>query len=140
VVNTFDMNTNSRALVVAPTPEIAQILVGWLSARGHDVVLLNEFAAARHELDTRPPSLLVTELKLGAFNGLHLTLRARARIPGVSAIVIGDADCVLQAEARQQHIRYLVRPFDESTFAGAVREMYAWTSEPAMIPSSGMTH
>lgn len=140
MLNTLDMTPYSRALVVAPTPEIAQILVGWLSARGYEVVLRNDFAAARQELDARPPSLLVTELKLGAFNGLHLTLRARARIPGVSAIVIGDADCVLQAEARQQHIRYLVRPFDESTFAGVVREMYAWTREPQMLSSRGMTH
>ena len=130
---TLDMIPHSRALVVAPTPEIAQSLVYWLTARGHEVVLLNDFAAARRELDARPPSLLVTELKLGAFNGLHLTLRARARFPGVSAIVIGEADCVLQAEARQQHIRYLVRPFDESTFAGIVREMYGWSLRPKML-------
>lgn len=124
------MVAHSRALVVAPTPEIAQSLVDWLSAHGHEVVLLNDFAAARQELDARPPSLLVTELKLGAFNGLHLTLRARARTPSVTAIVIGDADCVLQAEAREQHTRYLVRPFDERTFAGIVGEMNGWPQEP----------
>lgn len=127
------MTAHSRALVVAPTPEIAQRLVCWLSTRGHEVVLLNDFASARRELDARPPSLLVTELKLGAFNGLHLTLRARARFPGMSAIVIGEADCVLQAEAREQHTRYLVRPFDESTFAGIVREMNDCPREPQML-------
>ena len=119
------MTAHSRALVVAPTPELAQSLVGWLASRGYDVLLLTDFAAARQELDARPPRLLVTELKLGAFNGLHLTLRARARCPGVSGIVIGEADCVLQAEARQQHVRYLVPPFDESTFADTVREVCA---------------
>jgi len=131
------MTAYAHALVVAPTPEIAQRLVGWLSSHGHEVVLLNDFASARQELDARPPGLLVTELKLGAFNGLHLTLRARARFPSVSAIVIGDADCVLQAEARTQHTQYLVRPFDESTFAGMVGEMYDGPLEPQPISGAG---
>ena len=119
------MTAHSRTLVVAPTPDIAQNLVGWLASRGHDVLLLTDFAVARQEIDARPPRLLVTELRLGAFNGLHLTLRARARCPGVSAIVVGEADCGLQGEARQQHIKYLVRPFDESTFADTLREVCA---------------
>ena len=108
-----------RALVVAPTPAVAERLVTCLQERGFRTSLVTDFRAARQELDVHPPALLVTEIRLGAFNGLHLTLRARARFPEMPAIVVGDADCVLEAEARMQHVPY-VGPFDEGAFIDSV--------------------
>jgi hypothetical protein len=98
-----------------------------------EVSLMTDFDAARHELNVRPPHLLVTELKLGAFNGLHLALRARTQCPRVQAIVIGEADCVLQAEALRHDASYVVEPFEEGKFMDTV------ASGP--VPSeAGTTH
>jgi DNA-binding response OmpR family regulator len=128
------MATAPRALVVSPTPAIGQRVVEWLSARGHQVVLLTDFGEARRALDARLPDLLVTELKLGAFNGLHLTLRARARSPEVAVIVIGET--ALADEARRQDARYVTQPLDEIAFAHAVREVCA---HDALVPVRGVS-
>lgn len=59
---------------------------------------------------------------MGAFNGLHLAIRARARKQTIASIVIGDADHGLQEEARQQHVRDVAEPLEEAIFSATVRE------------------
>jgi hypothetical protein len=51
------------------------------------------------------PDLLITELKLGEHNGLHLALRARAK--SVPAVVIGEPDPVLERDAFQLGAMFL---------------------------------
>jgi DNA-binding response OmpR family regulator len=112
----------NRVLVVASCPVFADTITAWLASDGHEATVVSDFASAKPELDANPPDLLVAQIKLGAFNGLHLAIRARARKQTIASIVIGDADCVLQEEARQQHVRYLTEPVEESTFAAMARE------------------
>ena len=109
------------ALVVAPTTAIAQYLAERLGSRGFEVVRRTEFTAARSEIAREPLALLVTELKLGDYNGLHLTLAARERSPEIVAIVIGHADPVLEREAQRQGAQYLVWPFTDAALDEAVR-------------------
>ena len=134
------MSTSPRAIVVTPTPDLARQVVDCLSSRGLEVSVLGDFAAARQEIDRRPPCLIVTEIKLGDFNGLHLTLRARARSPEVAAIVIGEADCVLQAEALRQHVTYVVGPFEEGAFVTAVGETFTPPAAALSWSGSGTVH
>ena len=112
----------SRVLVVAPSADVAETLTNWLSSAGHETTVVSDFASAKPQLDANPPDLLVAQVKLGAFNGLHLAIRARARLLATPSIVIGDADCVLEAEARQQHVCYLTEPLEEASFARSARE------------------
>jgi DNA-binding response OmpR family regulator len=116
----------NRVLVVASSPDVAATLTGWLTSEGHETTVVRDFASAKPELDANPPDLLIAQIKLGAFNGLHLAIRARARKQIVASIVIGDDDSVLQEEARQQDVRYLTEPLDETSFSAIARE--------AMIP------
>jgi DNA-binding response OmpR family regulator len=106
---------NGHALVVA-SGSLGPDIVAWLSSIGHRARLVSDFLCAKREVDAHPPQLLVTQLKLGAFNGLHLVARARGRGLTARAIVIGDADCVLADEARQLDAQYVVGPLDEDTF------------------------
>ena len=131
---------SSRALVVAPTPELAQQLASCLSSRGITVDVTDDFDEARHELNVRPPQLLVTELKLGAFNGLHLAMRARTQLPRVATIVIGEADSVLQAEALKQDVRYVVGPIEDGSFMNTVGTCAAAAALRSGSSDAGRTH
>lgn len=97
------MATNQRhnILVVAPSPSLATKLVRLLGDASQ-LVVVTTFAAAKVHLDS-PPDLLITEVKLGEYNGLHLALRARAA--GIPSIVLGDP--VFEREAEQLGATYL---------------------------------
>jgi len=99
-----------RVLVVAPHAEVANTVVGWLTSQGHEASLVKDFVSARSEFDANPPDLLVTEVRLGEFNGLQLAIRAHVHSPTISTIVIGDDDIVLERDALAQQARYVKTP------------------------------
>ena len=104
------MTTKRRVLVVAPHAEVAHTVVGWLTSQGHEASLVKDFVSARSEFDAHPPDLLVTEVKLGEFNGLQLAIRAHVHSPMIPTIVIGDDDIVLERDALAQQARYVKTP------------------------------
>ena len=61
-----------------------------LSAAGFEVTLVDRFDAARARLMSDPPAVLLTAIKLGEFNGLHLVLAAKTADPRIAAIVTID--------------------------------------------------
>jgi hypothetical protein len=69
---------------------------------------VNSFSAARVAVEKHPPDLLISEMRLGAFNGLHLAIIARGRHATTRAILIGPPDPVMEAEAIRQHVTYLI--------------------------------
>jgi CheY-like chemotaxis protein len=96
--------TPLRVLVVAPTPQLAATLLEWLTEAGHEVILVTSFLAGKARLE-HGPSVLISEVRLGDFNGLHLALRARTgEIP---SIVVGSPDPVLEREAERLGVAYL---------------------------------
>ena len=125
-------NLLHRILVVAPTRDVAERVLR--SVAGHEVVVRTDFASAREELDQQPPDILVAQVRLGAFNGLHLAIRAHGRGLPTQTILIGEPDAVLEDEARQQHARYLTWPVDEETLAATVQEMLSLTDAIATAP------
>jgi len=45
------------------------------------------------------PDLLATAMRLGDFNGVHLTIRAKALYPDLPVLILGrDGDCPADAE------------------------------------------
>ena len=112
-----------RALVVASDPAVGDCLVTWLSAEGHHPELCTSFSEAKPALDARPPDLLVTELKLGAYNGLHLAVRARYRQPGVRTIIVGEPDDLFEREARRHDAAYVGWPLENDQFVQTMRRV-----------------
>ena len=98
------MNDGRQILVVARDPQLAERLIGWLEESGREATLAASFADAGEHLAARP-SLVITELKLGEYNGLHLALKAF--VAGIPAIVIGPEDPVLRRDADKIHAAYL---------------------------------
>ena len=90
-------------------------------SEGFRVVSASSFDEAKQLIQTDTPDVLVTELKLGADNGLHLVLRTRLAHPQIMAIVMSHfADAALAEEAARQNATFLVRPFGSKELLNAV--------------------
>ena len=63
-----------------------------LQQYGFEVVVFQEFRPARRYLELHSPRALVTDIRLGAFNGLHLVLLAREWTPQTTAFVYSAHD------------------------------------------------
>src|ERR1700730_7855445 len=59
------------------------------------------------------PDLLVSAIRLGGYNGLHLVLRSRVRHPALRAVLLDRSyDHVMESEAKRYGAQYLVEPID----------------------------
>jgi DNA-binding response OmpR family regulator len=103
------MTLPQRVLVVAPSRPLARELAAILKSAGYAPIVVSDFVVAKTLLEARP-DFLISELKLGAYNGLHLAIRAAGQ--STPAIIIGDADPVLQAEAERYKAAFLTTPLD----------------------------
>ncbi len=71
----------------------------------------SSFEVAKQLLRTTAYDVLITDVRLGAFNGLQLALLARDLYPRIRLIVFsGFDDPVLKAEAEQVGAVYMVKP------------------------------
>lgn len=115
------MSVRRQALVVVPDSELAETLVEWLTAAGYAARVVRTFAAARADLDTASPDLLIAQVKLGAYNGLHLAIRSRSRGAKTPVILVGEPDPVLQAEAARHDAVYLTVPLSQELLLETIR-------------------
>jgi len=104
------MNGHHHVLIVTQDSARGGSLGAWLASEGYSVMCVSTFAAARLYLQMRP-GVLITELKLGAYNGLHLAVRAHAT--SIPVVVLGERDEFFEREARQLGTTYI--PFDDAT-------------------------
>jgi DNA-binding NtrC family response regulator len=92
-----------------------------LRRAGHDVIEATSFDDAKRLLTERRPSLLLSSLRLGAFNGLHLVHRARLGQPKLSAIIVSaDSDAALQSEAERVGASLVVEPVPTTTLLSLI--------------------
>jgi DNA-binding NtrC family response regulator len=116
-------------LVVDSDPEDLSSTVMLLEAAGYRVTSAAAFEEAKQMLASESPDLLITGLRLGCYNGLHLVLRSRVDHPEMSAIVTSYyQDPVLEAEAQRQHAEFLLRPLDGDDLVNAVARSFEASS------------
>src|SRR5438045_9206528 len=80
-----------RAIVVEPDPNDRAAAAHWLAEFGYDVRQAPDFEHARRLLEP-PPALIVTAVRLGAYNGFHLIIVARAGGHRVTAAVVSHEE------------------------------------------------
>lgn len=87
-----------------------------------DVVALGSFTEAKRALHTQRFDVLITDVRLGAFNGLQLAVLARDLHPGIQLIVFsGFDDPVLREEAHALGAQYLVKPVTSTYLIQLIR-------------------
>jgi two-component system nitrogen regulation response regulator GlnG len=97
-----------RILLVEPDADVRTRQAVALSAAGYRVKGAATFEAARQELVDDAPDLVVTAVRLAAFNGLQLVIRARAHNPPLPVVLTAAAsDPALEAEARAHGAAFL---------------------------------
>ena len=76
---------------------------------GFEVVAGRSFQDVRRSLASRLPDALLTDLRLGDYNGLHLVLVAQAESPHTASVVFSDdTDLAMGLEAERCGARYLL--------------------------------
>lgn len=100
-----------RAVVVDDDASVLRLLKDLLINAGFEVEAFNDFQAAKERLNTGGVDVLVTDVRLGAFNGLQLVVRAKTTSPEVTAIVLtGFDDAVLHQDAVGVGAHFLLKP------------------------------
>ena len=90
-------------------------LSGWielLRAAGYGVTGVSTYEEGRQELASMP-DLLITDVRLGVYNGLQLLMRGRMINPRLHGIVVtGYADQIVRREALHLLAEHLEKPVD----------------------------
>jgi DNA-binding NtrC family response regulator len=124
ITETLAMPTESApitVLFVEPEPSHRDVVQRLLLSLGFRVIVVETFFDARSAMDSEPPRLLVTELRLGAYNGLHLVVRGKQRRQDMAAVVVTEwTDPLLQDEAELQGATFVPKPVTEPEFLAAV--------------------
>jgi DNA-binding NtrC family response regulator len=115
--------SNPSILIVDDDPLILDALERALKQGGQrDVVALGTFDEARRALRGGRFDVLITDVRLGAFNGLQLAVLARDQNPGIQLIVFsGFDDPVLRREAERLGAVYLVKPVTSNQLLELIR-------------------
>ena len=108
------MTRQPRALVVDAGAARADA-VDALRSVGFNVSTAGDFGQALDLVQSEPPDALITELRLGAFNGLHLVMRLQGHAPESVAVVYTEfPDPVLEKQALQMGAHFLIKDDDTS--------------------------
>lgn len=106
-----DTAHRQKILIVDDDPSLLEALERSFLEAGEDVVAQGSFEAARRVLQTTRFDALITDVRLGAFNGLQLAVIGRDTYPDIRLIVFsGFDDPVLRTEAEHVGATYMVKP------------------------------
>jgi DNA-binding response OmpR family regulator len=120
---------SNRILLVDPDPASAAATKQLLADAGYGTSSVHTFDDAARHLSVECPELLVTAVRLGAFNGLHLVLRCRGECPDMATIVTGEEeDPSLASEVHRYGARFISKSLDRERFLGLVSELLSGRS------------
>ncbi len=113
----------ARILIVEDDRAELSGLVELLTRAGYEVEGASSFEEGRQALARTTPDVLIADIRLKAFNGLHLVILGRQARPEMAAIAMSAyEDATLATEAGRQGARFLLKPFDPADFLALVAE------------------
>lgn len=113
----------ARILVVDDEPVVLDLLAWGLRHGGYDVVAVGRFEDAKRCIAEQPPDALVTDVRLGPFNGLQIALQLRDAVPGAPIVVLsGFDDPTLRRETEEMGGAYFVKPLPREALLAHLRE------------------
>jgi DNA-binding NtrC family response regulator len=114
----------SSILVVDDDPAALSGLVELLKTAGYLATGCRQFEEAVQTMATAQPDLLVVDVRLGAYNGLHLIHRSRRSHPRMASIVISaHPDPIIEREAAQAGAAaFLLKPLNLGKFLATVAD------------------
>lgn len=100
-----------HVVVVDDDDALLRVLAAGLEHAGCVVTPFDRFEDAKRYLATETPDILITDVRLGGSNGLHLVVMSKLRHPEMTALVMtGFDDVVLKKDAEAIGASYVVKP------------------------------
>jgi DNA-binding response OmpR family regulator len=113
-----------RVLVLDDDEHALSGIVELLRDAGHHVTGAATYDAAKRLLAVSPFDLLVSDVRLRSFNGLHLVMQTRADHPDTAVIIItGYEDPLIELEAHRYHAELVRKPIKPAEFTKLVGEV-----------------
>jgi DNA-binding response OmpR family regulator len=133
----------AQILLVGMSTEGSVGVANLLRGSGHDVRVAADFSAAIRALAQYLPDLLISQVRLGAFNGLHLVIRSHVDHLTMRTILLDSVhDSVLERDAQRYGAAYLVEPVDAAKLLAEVSRKLAEVSPerrwPRQQPAGGL--
>jgi FixJ family two-component response regulator len=123
-----------RILVVDDDHSTRVGLVALLESAGYEVIPAATLKAARKSLVDDAPDLVITDVRLGEFNGLHIAAANRTQVPVI--VITGFPDPVLEAVARTFGAEFLLKPLRPADLLALVeRKLSAPADDVTFHPS-----
>jgi DNA-binding NtrC family response regulator len=117
------MTQLKRIFVVDDDRQVLKFLTELLQDAGYDTVACERYQDAKGLLAASRPDVLLTDIRLGAYNGLQLGIYARDHHPGLPVIVLtGYEDPTLRDEAVRTGAQFLVKPVTRGMLLDAVKK------------------
>ena len=99
----------SRRILVVDDDEAIRSWMGrLLGDAGYTVLTVSTVEEGKKVLAAEKPDLLITDVRMGAFNGLQLVATNPSPIPTI--VVTGHDDPVVEADARRMGAEFLLKP------------------------------
>ena len=112
-----------RVLVLEDDEHALSGIVDLLRDAGHNVTGAATYDAAKRLLAVSPFDLLVSDVRLRSFNGLHLVMQTRTDHPEIGVIIItGYDDPLIDMEAHRYHAQLVRKPIRPAEFLRTVNE------------------
>jgi DNA-binding response OmpR family regulator len=99
-----------RILVVDDDRATRVGLVALLESEGYEVIAADNLKSARKAMMEDAPDLLLTDVRLGEFNGLHLAAANLTHVPII--VITGFPDPVLEETAKEFDAEFLLKPIN----------------------------
>jgi DNA-binding NtrC family response regulator len=110
-------------LIVDDDRDLLYLLTEAFQNAGYQVVAESDFANARRSLRTHQLTALLTDVRLGEYNGIQLALLARELHPEIKVVVFsGFDDPVLREEAERVGAPFLVKPVSSEVLVNLLRD------------------
>ena len=111
----------TSAFVVDDDKLVSALVATWLSKAGYAVKTCDNFGEAKQRILADSPPVLVVDVRLEGFNGIHLALLARQQNPATRIVVLsGFDDPVLRRDAIAIGAPYLLKPLNSAELLAAI--------------------
>jgi DNA-binding NtrC family response regulator len=114
-----------RVLVVDDDPDVLEILTWAVNRAGFVAEAHDKFDLAKQVIHGNTPQGLVTDVRLGAFNGMQLAVLLRAVNPGAPVIVISAFnDSMIRRDAEAMGAIFLTKPVSAEQLGLQLRQLF----------------
>ena len=113
-----------RILLVETDRAAATVADHVLTNAGYRVAWVDSFADAIRQSTADCPDLMITALRLGPFNGLHLVLRCRTSVAEMPAVIIAEPSD-LTGDIERYGAHALPKPIDPVKLLNLVSQLLA---------------